>query len=107
MIRPTQEPALLTGNIEYLVLDSVSGDTTGFVIQQGNLTVSSSLTSNTKYFKDYCQSGEIGRHKGFKIPRLESHEGSIPSSDTKLNGTLERQEISSSFMLYQLIRTLS
>ncbi len=52
MVRPTQEPALLTGNIEYLVLDSVSGDTTGFVIQQGNLSVSSSLTSNTKYFKD-------------------------------------------------------
>lgn len=39
-------------SLEYLVLDSVSGDTTGFVIQQGNLIVSSSLTSNTKYFKD-------------------------------------------------------
>ncbi|VXA85114.1 hypothetical protein AERO8C_20264 [Aeromonas veronii] len=29
-----------------------------------------------------CPSGEIGRHKGFKIPRRSRRAGSIPASGT-------------------------
>ncbi len=29
-----------------------------------------------------CQSGEIGRRTGFKIPRGQPHAGSIPASGT-------------------------
>jgi hypothetical protein len=29
-----------------------------------------------------CPSGEIGRHKGFKIPRFSRRAGSIPASGT-------------------------
>ena len=52
-------------------------------VHLGSTPGSASIYSHTAN-ATRCPGGEIGRHKGFKIPRLTSRAGSSPASGTTL-----------------------